>query len=147
LEAKRGTLLRGGDFTDCERLLLGACKGQELSCCNKAPKTARDLEPTVWLAVIVFSLLVSVFTFADNAPATYKTRCAPCHGAKGAGDTMIGKNMGLRPLGASEVQNQSDDELFAIISKGKKNRMPAFDNKLSKDQIRDLVRYIRSLKQ
>jgi mono/diheme cytochrome c family protein len=43
------------------------------------------------------------------------------------------------------VQKQSDDELATIISKGK-SKMPSFDRKLSKDQIADVVKYIRSLK-
>ena len=59
---------------------------------------------------------------------------------------MLGRNMNLRPLSSAEVQNQSDDQLFAIISKGK-NRMPRYDRKLSRDQIHALVEYIRSLKQ
>jgi len=58
---------------------------------------------------------------------------------------MLGKNLKLRSFASSEVQKQSDDELAAIIRKGK-NRMPPYDRKLSKDQIRDLVREIRSLK-
>ena len=40
---------------------------------------------------------------------------------------------------------KSDDELFAIISRGK-NRMPSFERKLSRDQIEALVKYVRSLK-
>ena len=60
---------------------------------------------------------------------------------------MIGKNLKLRALGSDEVQKQSDEVLTEIISKGKgKNRMPSFERKLSKDQIADLVTYIRSLK-
>ncbi len=83
---------------------------------------------------------------ADAATDIYKSRCSPCHGVKGAGDTMIGKNLNLRPLGSHAVQDQSDEQIFAIIRYGKNKRMPAFDNKLSHDQIRDLVKYIRSLK-
>jgi len=60
---------------------------------------------------------------------------------------MIGKNLNLRALGSVDAQRQSDDELFTIISRGKnKNRMPSFDRKLSKEQIRDVVKYIRTLK-
>ena len=60
---------------------------------------------------------------------------------------LIGRNLKLRVLGSDDVQKKSDDELFTIISKGmEKNRMPAFDRRLSKDQIHDLVEYIRSLK-
>ena len=58
---------------------------------------------------------------------------------------MLGKNLKIRSLRSPEVQKQSDEELFNIISKGR-YKMPAFDRKLSKEQIRELVRHIRSLK-
>jgi mono/diheme cytochrome c family protein len=93
----------------------------------------------------MLALMFSAYALADSGADTYKTKCSACHGKNGAGDSMLGKNLKLRPLASDEVQKQSDDELFTIISKGKK-RMPPFDRKLSKDQIRDLVRYMRSLK-
>ena len=96
-------------------------------------------------AVILLALLFSTYTFADSGADVYKTKCSACHGKNGAGDTMLGKNLKLRPLSSDDVQQQSDDELFTIISKGKK-RMPPFDRKLSRDQIHDLVKHIRSLK-
>ena len=96
-------------------------------------------------AVILLALLCSTYTFADSGADVYKTKCSACHGKNGAGDTMLGKNLKLRPLSSDDVQRQSDDELFTIISKGKK-RMPPFDRKLSRDQIHDLVKHIRSLK-
>jgi mono/diheme cytochrome c family protein len=97
------------------------------------------------LALILLALLFSTYTLADSGADTYKAKCSACHGAHGAGDTMLGKNLNLRALGSADVQAKSDDELFAIISRGK-NRMPPFDRKLSKDQIRDVVKYIRTLK-
>jgi cytochrome c553 len=97
------------------------------------------------LATILLTVLLSISALAENAAETYKTRCWACHGATGAGDTMLGRNLKLRPLASDEVQKQSDDELATIIGKGR-NRMPAFEHKLTKDQIRDLVRHIRSLK-
>ncbi len=96
-------------------------------------------------AAIVLALLVSTYTFADNGADAYKTKCSACHGASGAADTMLGKNLKLRSLASPEVQRQSDDELALIISKGK-DKMPPYDRKLSKDQIGDVVKYIRSLK-
>jgi len=60
---------------------------------------------------------------------------------------MIGKNLKLRSLTSPEVQNQSDEQLETVIRQGKnKNKMPAFDRKLSKEQIAAVVKYIRSLK-
>ena len=96
------------------------------------------------LAVLVVALAFSTYTFADGA-ADFKAKCAMCHGATGAGDTTMGKNMKLKDLGSAEVQKQSDDELTTTISKGK-GKMPAYDGKLSKDQIGDVVKFIRTLK-
>jgi mono/diheme cytochrome c family protein len=93
----------------------------------------------------MLALLCSTFAFAENASDTYKKKCSACHGVRGAGDTLLGKNLKLRPLSSAEVQDKSDAELSMIISKGT-NRMPRFDDKLSKDQIRALVEYVRSLK-
>jgi cytochrome c553 len=99
------------------------------------------------VAIVLLALFFSSYTFAETVPDTYKAHCSACHGINGAGDTMIGKNLKLRPLASDEVQKQSDEVLTDIISKGKgKNRMPSFERKLSKNQIADLVTYIRSLK-
>ena len=97
------------------------------------------------LVVIALALMLSTSSVAESAAETYKAHCSACHGAKGAGDTMIGRNLKLRVLGSDDVQKRSDDELFTIISKGR-NRMPAFNRRLTKDQMGDLVKYIRSLK-
>jgi mono/diheme cytochrome c family protein len=48
-------------------------------------------------------------------------------------------------MGSADVQKQSDAELATIIAKGK-GRMPAQEGKLSRDQINDLVKYIRMFK-
>lgn len=96
------------------------------------------------LAVLTLALVTSTYTFAEGA-ADFKAKCAMCHGAHGAGDTVMGKNLNIRDLGSADVQKQSDGELTTIIAKGK-GKMPAYDGKLSKDQIGDLVKYIRSLK-
>jgi mono/diheme cytochrome c family protein len=96
-------------------------------------------------AAITLALPFSTSALAENAAEIYKARCSACHGANGAGDTMLGKNLKLRSLASDEVQKQSDSELSNIISKGK-NRMPPFDRRLSKDQIAEVVKYIRSLK-
>jgi len=97
------------------------------------------------LRLILLALVFSRSALAETGAEIYKVRCSACHGAKGAGETMLGKNLKVRPLASDDVQNRSDDELAAIVGKGK-NRMPPFDRKLSRDQIRDVVKYIRSLK-
>ncbi len=80
----------------------------------------------------------------DTGAATYKTKCAACHGADGKGDTAIGKTNKIRDLSSADVQQQSDADLTAIITNGK-GKMPAYGKSLKPDQVKDLVTYIRLL--
>lgn len=97
------------------------------------------------LTMLAVSLaLWSIPAAADDGAATYKAKCAMCHGADGKGDTPMGKKLGVRDLASPEVQKMSDDELTGIITKGK-NKMPAYENKMSAAQIKDVVTYIRQL--
>ena len=97
------------------------------------------------IGLLALALVFSVYSFADAGGDTFKAKCAACHGATGAGDTTMGKNLKLRDLSSADVQKQSDDELTTIITKGK-GKMPAYDGKLTKEQIGDVVKFIRSLK-
>ncbi len=125
---------------------LKRCAGFSANCLT-AEATIRPRRGWVSLALVLLTLFVSAHALADSGADIYKAKCSACHGANGTADTMLGKNLKLRSLASDEVQKQSDDELAAIISKGKnKNKMPPFDRKLSKDQIGEVVQYIRSLK-
>jgi mono/diheme cytochrome c family protein len=97
------------------------------------------------VVVLAFVFVFSTWSMADSGADLFKGKCAACHGATGAGDTAMGKNMKLRDLGSADVQQQSDDDLAGIITNGK-NKMPKYDGKLTKDQISDLVKFIRTLK-
>ena len=110
-----------------------------------AKRELRVPRPVLALLTLIALALFSTNALAETGAEIYKTKCSACHAASGAGDTMLGKNMKLRALGSPDVQKQSDQELATIISRGK-NRMPAYDRKLSKDQIAAVVKYIRSLK-
>jgi mono/diheme cytochrome c family protein len=80
---------------------------------------------------------------ADNtAEATYKAKCATCHGPDGKGETATGKTMKARDFASPDVQKMSDADLTDAISKGK-GKMPAYKT-LTADQVKDLVAYVRS---
>ncbi len=86
--------------------------------------------------------------FADSTPdaaAVYKSKCAMCHGSDGKGQTTIGKSQKLRDLGSPEVQKQTDQEIGDIILNGK-GKMLAFKSKLTNEQIKGLVAFIRTFK-
>jgi cytochrome c6 len=74
------------------------------------------------------------------AEATFKAKCAMCHGADGKGKDA----MKTRDFSSADVQKQSDAELSAIITNGK-GKMPPYKS-MTPDQVKDMVSYIRSLK-
>lgn len=76
------------------------------------------------------------------AEATYKLKCAGCHGADGKGQTPGGKATKVKDFASDDVQKMSDADLSDAISKGK-TPMPAFKT-LTADQVKDLVSYVRS---
>jgi cytochrome c6 len=80
---------------------------------------------------------------ADGA-GDFKAKCAACHGADGTGSTATGKALKVRDLASPDVQSQSDAQLTEIVTNGK-NKMPAYKGKLTDDQIKGLVAYIREL--
>ena len=76
---------------------------------------------------------------AQDAAATYKAKCAMCHGADGKGGKM-----GTKDFASPEVKSMTDAQLTDAITKGK-GKMPAYEGKLKDTEIKDLVTYIRSL--
>jgi mono/diheme cytochrome c family protein len=100
-------------------------------------------------SVVLLSLLalaVSGSLRAQDAPALYKSKCAACHGADGSGNTTMGKSLGAKDLGSAEVQKQTDAQLTDIVTNGMAGgKMPAYKGKLTDDDIKGLVGYIRTL--
>ena len=95
-------------------------------------------------AVMLLAASLAAPAFAQtDAAALYKTKCQMCHGADGS-PTPTGVRMGARSFQSQEVAKESDSTLFDITKNGK-NKMPAYKG-MTDDQIKDLVKYIRSLK-
>jgi cytochrome c6 len=104
------------------------------------------------LALVVPGIfLLSSLSIAGQPPAdataggaTYKSKCAMCHGPDGSGDTTMGEKMKVKDLRSAEVQKQTDAELAAIIAKGK-SPMMAYEKQLDKAKIDDVVAFLREL--
>jgi mono/diheme cytochrome c family protein len=96
--------------------------------------------------VAVLCLMGSIARSQDvaNGEKVYKAKCASCHGPDGKGDTAAGKATKARDLGSADVKKESDAEWTDIIVKGK-NKMPAYDKKLTDAEVKDVVAYMRSL--
>jgi len=80
----------------------------------------------------------------QTGEATYKAKCAMCHGPDGTGNTPVGKSMKLRSLKSPEDIKATDAELFKQTKSGV-GKMQGYAGKLTDAQIQDVVTYIRTL--
>jgi len=99
---------------------------------------------TMAAAALAVIALLSAPAKADNAAAeaTYKAKCAMCHGPDGKGETATGKAMKVKDFSSEEVQKMSDEDLSGAITGGK-GKMPPYKT-LTPDQVKDLVAYVRA---
>ena len=96
----------------------------------------------VVLAMIALVVSIAMPAFAADGAATFKAKCAMCHGADG---TKENPGMGVKSLAGADVQKQSDADLVGAVTKGK-GKMPAYAGKLSEDEIKGVVAFVRTLK-
>lgn len=76
--------------------------------------------------------------------AIYKEHCSKCHGDTGAGGRVQieGHELRVPNLTGEHAKKPSDEKLAGKIANGDDD-MPAFKEKLTTEQINDLVRFIR----
>ena len=97
---------------------------------------------SVLLVALLISIVCSNIAFAQSGADVYKTKCAMCHGPDGKKENP---GMGVKPLTSPEIQKMSDADLIAAVSKGK-GKMPAYAGKLTDDQIKQVVAFVKTLK-
>jgi mono/diheme cytochrome c family protein len=88
---------------------------------------------------------------AADAKANWDANCAQCHGKTGAADTKMGKTLSAKDLTDPKVQAAfTDAKATQSITEGVKENgkttMKAFGGKLTADEIKALVAYVRTLK-
>lgn len=92
---------------------------------------------------------------ASMGKKVFKSNCATCHGITGKGDGPASASLTPKPRDLTDTQfmsDKSDEYLYRAISQGggavgKSPAMPAFGSMLSKQDIENLISYIRSLSQ
>ncbi len=88
---------------------------------------------------------------AADAKALWAANCMPCHGASGKGDTKMGQTLGAMDLTdakkqASFTDAKATDSIKNGVKQNGKTTMKAFAGKLSDDDVKALVAYVRTLK-
>src|SRR5829696_5658624 len=79
-----------------------------------------------------------------TARANYEKNCEACHGEQGTGGLVKVENKQIKvaSLKADHAIKHTDDQLAKVITGGEEE-MPAFKDKLSQQEITELVRIVR----
>ena len=93
------------------------------------------------IAVVAMSATVA----RADGKADFTSKCQMCHGADGAGKTMMGAKLNIADLRSDAIQNKSAADLEKTVASGK-NKMTGYEGKMTKQQISDVVGYVKTLK-
>ena len=96
--------------------------------------------------ITVLGMAVIPLAASEAGKAVYDKSCKTCHGPNGEGNPAIAKAMKvtMHPLGSAEVQQKSDADLKAAITKGAGKMKPVAG--ISGKQVDDVVAFVRTLK-
>lgn len=115
----------------------------------KTPTTSPAVRAAL-LAVGVLCLSGSVL--GADAAENWNKHCASCHAKDGSGNTKMGKKLSVKDYREAKAQEAfTDDAALKAIKEGTKDSagketMKPFAEKLSDDEAKALVAYVRSLK-
>jgi cytochrome c553 len=111
-------------------LFLSSCSKPANETANNAPAASPTSKPTVDEFAI--------------ARATFKKDCSVCHGEDGTGGlkTVEGKKLKVPNFREGHALKHPDEDFVKQITNGG-DGMPKFKDKLTPQQINDLVRFIR----
>jgi mono/diheme cytochrome c family protein len=105
-----------------------------------------NMRQQIWKAgfvLLAISLAGPAFAQAPGAD-TYKAKCAMCHGTDGLANTPTAKNFKVLSFKDAEMMKATDAQFIASTTNGK-GKMPAYKDKLTDAQIKDVTAYIRTL--
>lgn len=113
-------------------LFLSSCNKPASEIANNAPVASPTAKP-----------VATTDEFAA-VRATFKKDCARCHGEDGSGGlkTLEGKKLKVPNFREGHALKHSDDDFVKQITNGG-DGMPKFQDKLTPQEINDLVRFIR----
>ncbi|MGD0890194.1 MAG: cytochrome c [Terracidiphilus sp.] len=100
----------------------------------------------IWKAgfvLLAISLAGPAFAQAPGAD-TYKAKCAMCHGTDGLATTPTAKNFKVLSFKDPSMIKAPDAQFIESTTNGK-GKMPAYKDKLTDAQIKDVTAFIRTL--
>ena len=110
----------------------------------------RSMKPTTKLLLSALAFATgAAFSAAAPAAENWENHCAKCHGADGKGQTKVGKKLQVKDYTDARVQAEMKDaDLIkvttdGVVDKAGKEKMKAYKDELSADEVKALVAYIR----
>ncbi|MGD0157169.1 MAG: cytochrome c [Terracidiphilus sp.] len=97
-----------------------------------------------YIALAATLVLASAFSFADDGAATYKAKCAMCHGATGTPSPAMAKAMGIKPVSDPAIKSLTEDQIISTVKNGKGKMKPVAG--LTDPQIKAVAAYFKTLK-
>lgn len=120
--------------------------------------SGRTVRPAAMAAALLLTIAMAGNAAAGDAQSgaqIFKEKCARCHGAsaKGDGPDLVKLQAAVTPDDWTDGETNrglTDDFIVSMITKGGKANgkspiMPAFGDKLSGNQVQDLIAFIRSV--
>jgi cytochrome c6 len=101
--------------------------------------------------VLFVSVAAAASVSAADAKQNWEKHCLKCHGADGKGNTKMGKQSGVKDYTDPKVQAEMKDENAlkvikeGIVEKGKK-KMDPYADKLTEQEMKDLIAHMRGFK-
>ena len=99
------------------------------------------------VALLCGMLLGSVVCAADEAgQKVYQRDCQSCHGRDGTGNPQLAQalKVTIPPITAAALAQKNDTEVLHTIAEGK-GKMPGFAKKLSAEEQRQVLNYMKAL--
>lgn len=109
---------------------------------------------TAVMIIAVMVVWVKGISHAATAEENYKFYCVQCHGISGGGDGInVTEEMPVTPrnhASAEDMSKLTDAEIINAIADGgaansKSALMPPFGKTLTRDEIKDMVYYLRKM--
>lgn len=107
-----------------------------------------DLRRVALLSALLLATgVVAAAAQAPDGQALYRENCRSCHGANGVPPERAREQYQRIPTFAdsSFFAHRSDDSLLAVLRRGAGRDMKSFTSKLTPEQMRAVVQYIRTL--
>ncbi len=101
------------------------------------------------VALLCGMLLGSVVWAADETgQKVYQRDCQSCHGRDGTGNPQLAQVLKatIPPVTAAALAQKNDTEVLHVITEGK-GKMPGFAKKLSEEEQRQVLKYMKTLGQ